>query len=718
MAKVNIVQTNFTAGELSPSMYGRYDYARYSNGVKELKNCIPLIQGGALKRAGTKLVANSYPLGANNIFRLIPFVYDSNTSYVIEMSEGKLYFYKNKEPLLSSGSRYFINAVFSESLLPKLKYIQVGNSLILVTGSSYPYILKRIADTDWTLEPFVFTVPPLIEGELKTVFGSDTLAYAANQLTLGGARIWLHADVGRQVQFDDGSLVTITNIVSASVVDVVSVVTPNVGTYGAGTWRLTDSPQHALSIAFSTSKVTTATSTNDVFRVGDIGRYIITPSAAYKITGWTDARNVTVSIIETTLTTTDTPVAGTWTLESEVFSTDYGYPSAVGYFEGRLIFGGLTNLPSTIWASKSGEQRNFRLGTADNSAFTFDVATGKNDQIVSIDSDKSLLIFTYSSIISLNGGNEDPLSPKNVRRRVQLTRGINSLAPISISNGLLCVQRNNKKILSVQYDAGSYGYVDSDLTVIADHLLKDVTIVDMAYSQEPYSLIWFVTSAGDLISCTLYQQEQIIAFAKHETEGTIKNVCTIPHNGFDETWLIVSRDGVDYTEVMDYNYNLDKTVYIDNGTPTTTFTDTRLANKTVYVIADGMALGEFTASALGVITLDSPFTTIEAGLAFYPTVSLMPVQFSTPNATSGYNQNTSRVALQFLDTQTATVNGDYLEFFEFGESLLDEPLPLFTGTKNLEQYSIEQDGKQITISQSEPLAFHLLSAMRVIDVNN
>lgn len=52
-----VTKTNFTAGELSPSLYGRHDIRKYANGCKEITNFIVRKHGGLEKRGGTKYVA-------------------------------------------------------------------------------------------------------------------------------------------------------------------------------------------------------------------------------------------------------------------------------------------------------------------------------------------------------------------------------------------------------------------------------------------------------------------------------------------------------------------------------------------------------------------------------------------------------------------------------------------------------------------------------------
>ena len=45
-----IIQPSFTSGELSPSLYGRVDFARYYTGLKTCRNYIIRQYGGVVNR--------------------------------------------------------------------------------------------------------------------------------------------------------------------------------------------------------------------------------------------------------------------------------------------------------------------------------------------------------------------------------------------------------------------------------------------------------------------------------------------------------------------------------------------------------------------------------------------------------------------------------------------------------------------------------------------
>ena len=56
MARVHPFQTNFTAGELTPKLFGQVDFKKYNNGAETLENLTVFPQGGAKRRYGSKFV--------------------------------------------------------------------------------------------------------------------------------------------------------------------------------------------------------------------------------------------------------------------------------------------------------------------------------------------------------------------------------------------------------------------------------------------------------------------------------------------------------------------------------------------------------------------------------------------------------------------------------------------------------------------------------------
>jgi len=86
------------------------------------------------------------------------------------------------------------------------------------------------------------------------------------------------------------------------------------------------------------------------------------------------------------------------------------------------------------------------------------------------------------------------------------------------------------------------GYGSSDLSVLSEHMTEDTTIVQMAYQQEPHSIIWCVRSDGVLLALTYMREHEVVGWSRCVTSGYVESVATIPGEGDeDELWLVVRR---------------------------------------------------------------------------------------------------------------------------------------------------------------------------------
>lgn len=80
-----LVQASLTGGELSPTLWGHTDLARYGISVALCRNWIVNLGGGLKNRSGTVLVATCATQGLRS--RLIPFQFSATQSYVLEFGD-------------------------------------------------------------------------------------------------------------------------------------------------------------------------------------------------------------------------------------------------------------------------------------------------------------------------------------------------------------------------------------------------------------------------------------------------------------------------------------------------------------------------------------------------------------------------------------------------------------------------------------------------------
>ena len=81
------------------------------------------------------------------------------------------------------------------------------------------------------------------------------------------------------------------------------------------------------------------------------------------------------------------------------------------------------------------------------------------------------------------------------------------------------------------------------LSLLAEHLFGDLSIVDWAYQREPHSIVWAVRSDGLLLSLTYMRALDAWGWAWHDLAdgGAAESICAIPEGKEDAVYLVVRR---------------------------------------------------------------------------------------------------------------------------------------------------------------------------------
>lgn len=91
--RANHIQTNFTAGEITPRLHTSPDLVKYANGAATVENFIVYPHGGASKRPGTIFV--SEVKNHDEDVRLQEFQFNTEQSYMLLFGPGYIWFYKD-----------------------------------------------------------------------------------------------------------------------------------------------------------------------------------------------------------------------------------------------------------------------------------------------------------------------------------------------------------------------------------------------------------------------------------------------------------------------------------------------------------------------------------------------------------------------------------------------------------------------------------------------
>lgn len=99
----DFIKTSFAGGELSPSLSGRVEIDKYRVGAAVMRNFYVDPQGGASSRPGTSFVGMCKIYAGNPKPRLIPFIFNTDQSYMLEFHSGKMRVIYRGEYVLEAG---------------------------------------------------------------------------------------------------------------------------------------------------------------------------------------------------------------------------------------------------------------------------------------------------------------------------------------------------------------------------------------------------------------------------------------------------------------------------------------------------------------------------------------------------------------------------------------------------------------------------------------
>ncbi|MDR1398270.1 MAG: hypothetical protein LBJ14_11155 [Desulfarculales bacterium] len=348
------------------------------------------------------------------------------------------------------------------------------------------------------------------------------------------------------------------------------------------------------------------------------------------------------------------------------FQAPGDYPALTCFYQQRLCFASSYNQPQTVWMSRSGNFENFsgNIPVRDDDAIDITLASNKVSMPAWLTVLRSLVAGTGNDIWDISAGSGGVLTAKDAAATLQSNRGCAYVPAIAVSNQIIFVVRGGRKVSVAGYDFGADSYIDSDISVYAAHLFSGRQVRRMAYQSAPYSVVWLLMSDGQLLSLTYIQEHQICAWATHNTEGKIIDLCVLPGASQDILFVLVKRGGNYCLERMELEFEEDSTVnafFVDSGVtyqgpPARTLRGfPHLEGMKVKILADGAVVPDRTVEN-GSVTLDYPASTVHIGLQYSAGLETLPLQFvSAPGSTAGRKKRISAMDIMFYKTATCQI---------------------------------------------------------------
>lgn len=413
-----------------------------------------------------------------------------------------------------------------------------------------------------------------------------------------------------------------------------------------------------------------------------------------QITVFTNSTTVTATVLSNVFSTNDSTglanTANTSQWSEGAWSTYRGWPACVSFYQDRLGWSSTTTQPNVGWLTTVGFYTDFTVHSPieDSDSISFILPGRQLNSILSmVQLLNTLMCLTSDAEYTIQpSSGSGPITPSNIDQQIQGHRGSASVFPAVVGAEIILMQQMGTVMRNLIFQLAVNGYFGDNISQFSQHLLTGFSVIEMAYQQEPDSILWIVRSDGQLISITYSRDQEMNAWTHHDTSdgagGTaiVESACCIPNAALkiNELWLVVNRSGTRYIEVLkprDQSTDPKQAWFLDcatqySGAATTTVTGIPLPNGTqVAVLADGNVVANPLNTNLAVITVQSgsitiplAASTITVGLPFTSDVETLPLEIAAAGGAQGRTMQSRRttipkVVFRFLNSRGGYVMG-------------------------------------------------------------
>ena len=743
-----LLQSSFTAGEISPEVANRVDLDKYNSAVLRAKNCNIKPYGPIYKRPGLRYIARTKYSDKKAI--LVPFNgATANEDYLLEIGHEYIRVYKNGEYLGVE-----LTTPYTESDLTNLRFTQSADTLFIASGDYPVKKLVRYSDLSWGFSDFTIsdqyydisiiesdednTITPSGTSGNVTLTSRDDL-FTANMV---GTNILLKQEVPTQevstsngttdsIYAGEGWKVITHGTWSGTVTVQRSTDNSTWETYRQYTGKNDFNPSESGSVSEGCYLRVVCSITSGTCEAS-LSRLPYSQEGTAQITGYTNENSVTASVIKAFGTTSPTKV-----YSFGVWSPKFGYPKTIAFFQDRLCFGGSKAQPYMLWMSRSGDYGNFSVEKAsgtvtDDSAVAAGLLSRKQFQIKHLLASTDLVILTAGNEWIISGS--EVVTPSNINAKMQTTRGCSDVEPVTVGGRIVFVQGRGSTVRDMGYSFETDSYGGNELTLLAKHIIQGIQITDFAYKQEPDSTLYMVRSDGTIACLAYIYDQKVYAWSTIETEGEIEAVSVIQEGDEDSVYVVVKRivNGAVVRNIECFNNNdntcTDPDCYImldcatkitsaeDN--PSSAFNVPSLAGLTINVLADDRWFENIIVDSNGNFELPTKAVNVIAGLPYTMEIELPNVEIKTGDGTmQGRKKQISGCTLRLSNTLGGEIGNDreLLDMIPYDENSTTYKLSLYSGDKEitLPVGGFNKEGR-VVIRSNEPFPFNLLMAVREV----
>ena len=682
MAKVFPIQTNFTAGQLSPRLHGRVDINKYNNGLKTQKNAYSLPHGGVVRRGGFRYIAG-VKTNSKKV-RLVRFEFSVTQAYIIEFGDEYVRFYKDNGQIQSGGSAVEVATPYLEAELFDLYFAQSADTLYIAHPNHAPRKLTRSSHTSWTLATLSFASAPSNfasgtgENPRCVTFFEERLYWAGTDNL--PQTIWASKS-GDFLNMDQGTGLDDESIEFTLATDDVNVIR----------WM----------------------KASDVLLIGTVG-------GEFKLHG--SGNPVTPSNVRV------------------VQETKYGSSTVTPITSGRAV---LFNQRATKKLRQMIFDLNVEGFVAPDLTILAEDITGDGithmayqqepDSIIwATRSDGTLIGLTYQRDQQVVAWHQHPVGGYFGEATITVTDAANiaagSTITITLSDGtteIMTATADDPPASPNEFSLGdgSNNGVADNIAIGTGGVLGINALTNLTAPNPAANVVTVTDQAAGLSLLSITSSDSTRLAVTNQGQAVAESVAVIPSaDGLaDELWVSVKRT-VEGSTVRYIEY-LDPTIFVDSGlsysgSATSSFSGLdHLDGQTVQIIGDS-AVYPNKKVVSGAVSIATAVTTAYIGL-HYPTeiVTLPPEVPQQDGSSFGKKKSWNRIILNLYQTLGLSVNGKQLVFRTGGDPM-DAAPPVFTGQHDITNLGWKEADSNITIKQEQPLGMTLISITGELNVTD
>lgn len=488
-----------------------------------------------------------------------------NSSFNVTIAAEKKYATLVSSVVMESSGEMEIATPWDETNLADIRYTQSADIVYVACNGLQQYKIERRDTESWSVVPYMPEDGPFqnINTTRKTITASAT----TGDITLNASdSIFKSTNVGGLYRMESiGQYVTLSATGAGQWSDPIQVTgvddSRDITVSRTGTWVATVTLQRSVGDIGNWTDVDTYTTNASVtyndtldnqiiyYRIGiDTGDYTSgtavlsltfetgSITGIVRITGFTNETSVTASVLKALGSTaaTDSWYAGQW-------SDRRGYPSAVAFYDGRLVWAG----KDKIFASVSDAYESFDDETVgDSGPISRSIGSGPVDQI-------NWLLPMYRLVL---GGQADeweirssaldePITPSNFNIKSASNQGSSAVQAYKVDGTGVFVQKSGKRIYELGYSQDQFNnYQTDDLTKLFPEAAgTGNTFIQLAVQRQPDTRIHALRSDGKVAINVRDHAETVKAWCIFETEGEVEDIFVMPGDEEDKVYYCVKR---------------------------------------------------------------------------------------------------------------------------------------------------------------------------------